>query len=397
MSSPQGRQVPRGQEQPKRLHYADEDQPYTSERRPVELGRAPNGVLTHGRDFLNQNNTRHEDGIDINTHNFELQSHRRFEKVLPSIERDLLDEHRDQTPLHGKTWQVSPLGSYGPPNRGRQQFPAPSVINLDDYEELPISKRRRTDSQQPTIFHSQGRTILVPIEQIDDRQPRYEQSREAAYRDDMGHSVPDKRIVPLPPKSDRAKSPISHQEVQILSPRKQLIPRRLNSVADRVEWYPQPRDHRQVPPSRIENVEHMPFRSRAVVAPPEYHNDSPSFFDSSHSSPRHHENNVVGFPSRHDVGVIANSDREFADSNRITRRLQPVEVADRSMPSRFNDVSMAYRQRDDDRRTDLGTFLPSTATADLHRHAKSLTGALAYFFTTATATVHGHTGRAIIH
>ena len=388
-SSPLDRRVPGGLEQPKRIHYADEDQPHSSERRPVELGQAPNGVLSQGRNFLNVSNSRQEDGVDLYAHNFEPQSHRRFEKVLPSIERDLLDEHSDQTSLHGKMRQVKPLGSYSPLIRGMQQLPARAIINLDDYEELPISKRRRTDVQQPSNFHSQAKTILVPIEQMDDRRPRHEQSREAAYRDDNGHSILDKRIVPLPPKEDRAKSSISHQELQLLSPRKQLIPIRLDSVADRVEWYPQSRDHRQVPLSRSENVEDLQFPSRTVFAPSEYSNDSPSFLDSSHFAPRLHESSDMGSPSRHEVGFVANSDRVYADSNGNTRPLQPSEVVDKSMPSRFSDMSMAHRQRDNDRRTDHGTYLPFTATADLYRNPEPSTGALAYFFTAATAIVRG--------
>ena len=256
-------------------------------------------------------------------------------------------------------------------------MPAPSIVNLDDYEKLPNSKRRRIDNQQPVGSYGPARTILVPIEHIDDRRPRYERSHEAVYRDDMGHLISDKRIVPLPPKEERARSPISYQEPQLSSPRKQ-IKRPLDQVADPVERFPRPRDHYQIPLSRSENVEDLQFPSRAIFAPTEYSNDSPSFFDSSQFASRHLESSEPGFPSRHDVGVIANSDRAYAASDGMTRRLQPLEVAEKSMPSRLSDLSIDGRQREGDRRSDRIIHLPFTAASDFHRHTKPSTGALAY-------------------
>ena len=274
------------------------------------------------------------------------------------------------------------------------QLPTPSIINLDDYEELPSSKRRRIDDQQPINSHSQGRTILVPIEQIDDRRVRYERPHEAVYRDDTGHIVSDNRIVPLPAKEERARPPISYQDLQLLSPRTQME-RRSNQVVDCGERYPQPRDHYQVPPSRSENVERLKFPTRAVFAPPECYNDSPSFFDSSQYTPRHHESSDPGYSSRHDAGAIANSDRVYANSNGTMHRLQHYEVAERSMPSQFSDMSIDYRQCDQDRRPDRVTYVPFTATADSHTHTRPSTGTLTYSVATATANVHGHAIHAI--
>lgn len=313
--------------------------------------------------------------------------------VLPSIERDLPDKQDDQTTLHGIARQVNPFGSYQPLNRRTLQLPAPSIINLDKYEELPSSKRRRIDDQHPVGSHSQGRTILVPIEQIDDHRLRYERPHEAVYRDGTRHFVSDTRIVPLPPKEERARHLISQQELQLFSPREQLD-RRPDQVADRGERYPQPRDHYQVPLSHSQNVENLRFPSDAVFAPPECYNDSPSFFNSSQFASRHRESSDLVFSSRRDVGVIADSDRIYADSDGMTRRSQPLGVPERrSMPSRLSDTSIDYRQRDDDRRPDRVTYVPFTATADLHRNSRQSTGALTYSFATAkaiaTAHVHG--------
>ena len=328
-----------------------------------------------GERFVSQNDVRQESGNDLHTHDLGAQPRRRSEMVLPSIERDVPDEHSDQTSLHGETGQVNPLGSYQPLRRGLQQLHAPSTINLDDYEELPSSKRRRVDNQQPVSSHGQSRTILVPIEQVDDRRPRYEQLHEAVYRGDREDFFPDKRIVPLPPKGERSRSPIHHQELQLSPPRNQIM-RRPGQVADRVEPYPQSRDHYQIPLSRSENVEDLQFYSRANFAPPEYSNDSPCFFQSSQFAPRRLESSDLGFPSRPNDGVIANSDRAYADSDGMTRRLQPFQVDERPMPSRFSEMSINYRQREDDRRPDRVTYLPVTATADLHRHTRPLRGAL---------------------
>lgn len=374
--SPQ--QDPRAQErsleQPKRIYYGEGDQPYNNGTRSMELRQVSNRVVKQGVRFVSQNGPRQENGNNLYAHDFDPQSRRRSEMVLPSIERDLPDKQGDQTTLHGKTRQVNPFGSYQPLNRGTQQLPLPSIINHDDYEELPSSKRRRIDDQQTLDSYSQGRTILVPIEQIDDRPLRYERPHEAVYRDDKGHFVSDERIVPLPAKEEWARPPISSQELQLFSPRTQMK-RRPDQVADRGERYPQPRDHYQVPLCRSENVENMQFPSRAAFTPPEYYNDSPSFFDSSQFALEHHESSDLGFSSRHDVGVIADSDRVYADSNGTMRRFQPFEAAERSMPSGLSDMSNNYRQRDDDRRPDRITYVPFNATADFYRHTKPPTGA----------------------
>ena len=299
--------------------------------------------------------------------------------VLPSIERDLPDKQGDRTSLYGETRQVNPSGSYQPLILRTQQFPAPSIINLDDHEELPSSKRRRMGDQQPVDSHSRGRTVLVPIEQIDDHRLRFDRPHEAAYRDDTGDFISDKRIVPLPPKEERARPPISHQELQLSSPRTQLE-RRADQVADRGERHLRPRDHFRVSLSRPENVENLQFPSRALFAPPEYYNDSPSFFDSSQSDPRHHESSDLGFSSRHDIGAIADSDRVYADSGGMMRRLPPLEVAEKSVPSRFSDMSIDYRQRDNDRRPNHVTYDPLTATADIQRYTRPSTGASTSLF-----------------
>lgn len=372
-------QDPRGHEgsleQPKRVYYAGEDQPHNNRIRRLELQQVPNRVFDQGESFVSQNDPRQENGNNIYAHEIDPQPSRRSEMVLPSIERDFPDKQGGQTSLHGKTRQLNPFGSHQALNRGTQRLPAPSVINLDDYEELPSSKRRRVDDQQPLDSHSQGRTILVPIEQIDDRRLRYERPHGNVHRDDTGDFVSDKRIVPLPPKEERVRPPLSHQELQLFSPRTQLE-RCPDQVADRGERYLQPRDHYRVPLSHPQNVENLQFPSRAVFAPPEYYNDSSSFFDSSRFASRHHDSSDLGFSSRHDAGVIADSDRVYAKPDGMMRRLQPLEVAEKSVPSRFSNMSIDYRQRDNDRMPDHISYVPLTATADSHRHTRPSTGAL---------------------
>lgn len=362
-------------EQPRMVYYAEDDKIHNNGTRSVELRQPRNRVFDLGERFVSQNDIRRENGDDLYGHDFGAQSRRRSEMVLPSIERDIRDEHSDQTSLHGKTRQVNPFGSYPSLHHGTQPLPAPSIINLDDYEELPSSKRRRIDEQQPVSSHGQSRTILVPIEQLDDRRPRYEQPHEAVYRGGGEDFVSDKRIVPLPPKGERARSPITHQELQFISPRKQIM-RQPDQVADRVEWYPPSRDHYQVPLSRSENVEDLQFPSRTDFAPREYLNDSPSFLQPSHFASRRLERSDSGFPSRHNIGAIANSDRAYAESDGMRSRLQTLGLAERSMPSRFSDMSMDYTPREDDRRPDRVTYLPVTAMADSHRDPRPLRGAL---------------------
>ena len=369
-----------GLEQPKRVYFAEKDQPHDNRTQIVELRQPPNRSFDLGERFVNQDNIRQESGNSLYADEFEAPSRRRSEMVLPSIERDIPNEFSDQISLNGRSRQVNPFGPYRPLSRGMQQLPAPSIINLDDYEDPPSGKRRRIDDQQPVNSHGHSRTMLVPLEQIDDHRPWYQRPHETIYRDDGGHSVSDKRIVPLPPKGERARSPIDHQELQLISPHKQSM-RRLDHVVDRVERYPQPRDHYQIPLSRAENVEDAQFPSRAKVVPPVYLKDSPSFFQSSQVAPRHLESSDLGVSSRHHVGVIANSDRAYANSNGMTRRLQPSEVAERSTPSRFSDMSINHRQRDDDGRPDRATYLPITGTADLRRHTGPSKGMLVYFIT----------------
>ncbi len=355
----------RSLEQPKTIYYAKEDQPYNNETRSLGLRQVSNRSFDQGVRFVSQNGPGQENGSNLYVHDVEAQSRQRSEMVLPSIERDLPNGKSDQITLHEETRQVNPFESYQPLNRGAQHLPVHSIVNLNDYEEQPNSKRRRIDDQQPIDSYSQRRTILVPIEQIDDRPRRYEKPREAAYRDGNEHSVSDKRIVPLPPKEERVRPPPSNQELQLFSPRTQME-RRLDQIADHGARYPQPRDHYQLPLSRSENVE--------------LYNNSPSFFDSSQFIPRHHESSGLGFSSRHDVGVIAESDRVYAGSDETMRRFQPWEATERTMPSRFSDMSIDHRRRDEDRRPDRITYVPSIATADYRRHTRPPTGALSFFF-----------------
>ena len=362
-----------GLEQPKRIFYPEEDRPDSNGTQLLEGPQVPTRVFYQGERLSIQNNPSQKNREDIYPHGLEPQPRRRSDMVLPSIERDLPDNQGDQTSLQGETRQVNSFHSYQPLIRGTQQLPAPSIVNVDDYEELPSSKRRRIDDQQPINAHSQARTVLIPIERIDDRQFRYERPHEAVYRNDAGQFVSDNRIVPLPPKEERVRPIISRQEFQLAPPITQME-RRPERVADRGERYSQPRDHYQAPLSRSENVENLQFPSRAFFAPPEYCNDSSSFFESFQFAPRRHESSDLGFSSRHDVGVIANSDRVYADSDGMMRRLQPLEVAERSMPSRLSDMSINYRQRDDDRRPDRDMYLPFTASDDSHRQMKPLTG-----------------------
>lgn len=366
-----------GLEQPKRVYHAGKDELYHNGTRPVEVRQPPTRAFDRGERFVSQNDNGQEDVNHLYTRDFEMRTRRRSEMVLPSIERDLPDEHSDWTSLHGKKRHVNPSGSDQTFTRGIPQLPAPSIIDLHDYGELPNSKRRRIDNQQPVCSHGQARTMLVPIEQIDDRRPRYERPHDALYRNDTGHTVLDKRIVPLPPKDERARSRISHQELQLLSPRNP-IKRCPDQVADHVERYPRPHDHYQIPLSRSENVENLQFPSRASFTPQEHSKDSPSFFESSQFAPRHLESSDLGFPSRHDVGVIANSDRAYADSAGTTRYFQPLEVAERSMPSRFSEMSIDCRQRDGGRMPDCVTYLPFTATTDFPRHTRQSRGSSAY-------------------
>lgn len=376
-------------EQSNRIYYAEEDQPHNNGIRPIELRQVPNRVIDQDERFVSQNDPRQENGGNRYGHDFEPKSRRRSEMVLPSIERDLPDKEGDQTSLYGKARQVNSIDSYQPLNRGAQQLPAPSIINLDDYEELPSSKRRRVDDQRPVDSLGQGRTVLVPIEQIDDHRLRYERPHEAVYRDEMGYLASDKRIVPLPSKEERTKPPVSHQELQPISSRTQME-RRPDEVVDRGDRHHL--DHYRVPLSRSENVERLQFPSRSVFAPPEYYNDSPSFLDSSSFAPEHHKSNDHRFSLRRKVGVNADSDRVYAHSDEMMRHLQPQEGAGRSIPSRFSDMSIGHWQRDDDRRPDRVTYIPLTTTADFHRHTTPSSGALIYSFAIPTANVRKHAG-----
>ena len=360
------------------MYYAEKDRPLAHRTNPVELRQPPNRGFDLGERFVNQDKIRQEKGNSLYADDIEVPSRRRSEMVLPSIERDVPSEHSDQILFDGRSRQVNPFGPYRPLSSGVQQLPAPSVINLDDYEDPPNGKRRRIDDQQPVNSHGHSRTMLVPLEQIDDHQPWSQRPHKAIYRDDGEHFVSDKRIVPLPPKGERARSPIGHQELQLVSPHEQSM-RPLDQVVDRGERYPQSRDHYQIPLSRGENVEDSHFPSRSKVVPPVYLKDSPSFFQSSQVAPRYLESSDLGVSSRHPIGVIANSDRAYANSNGMTRRLQPSAVAERSTPPRFSDMSIHYRHRDDDGRPDRTTYLPITGMADLQRQTGPSTGASVYF------------------
>ena len=361
------------------MYYAEKDRPRDNRTQVVELRQPPNTAFDLGERFVNQDNIRQESGNSLYADDFDAPSRRRSEMVLPSIERDIPNEHGDQISLNGRSRQVNPFGPYRPLSRGMQHLPAPAIIDLDDCEDPPSGKRRRIDDQQTVNSHGHSRTMLVPLEQIDEHQPWYQRPHEAMYRDDGGHSVSDKRIVPLPPKGERARSPIGHQELQPITPHRQSM-RRVDQVVDRVERYPQSRDHYQIPLSRAENVEDSQFPSRAKVVPPVYLKDSPSFFQSSQVATRHLESSDFGVSSRHHIGVIANSDRTYAHSNGMTRRLQPLEVAERSTPPRFSDMSIDYRHRDEDGRPDRATYFPVTGMAELQRQTGPSTGVSVYFF-----------------
>ena len=378
-------------EQSNRIYYAEEDHPHNNRIRPVEIRQVPNRVIDQNERFVSQNDSRQENGQSRYGHDVEPESRRRSEMVLPSIERDLPNKQGDQTSLYGKARQVDSFDSYQPLNGGTQQLPGPSIINLHDYEEAPSSKRRRVDDQRPVDSLSQSRTVLVPIEQIDDHRLRYEEPHEAVYRDETGYFASDKRIVPLPPKEERTKPPVSHQELQRISPRTQME-WRPDEVADRGERHPL--DHYRVPLSRSENVEHLQFPSRSVFAPPEYHNDSPSFLDSSSFAPENHKSNDQRFSLRHKVGVNADSDRVYAHSDETMRYIQPLEGAGRSIPTRFSDMSIDHWQRDDDRRPDRVSYIPLTTTADFQRPTEPSSGAFICSFV-ATANVRKYAGNAI--
>ena len=371
-------------EQPERIYYSAEDQPPNNGKRPNELRQFTNSVFDHGEDSVGRNVSR-EDSRRYG-HNLEPQSRRRSNMILPSIERDLPDEEGDQTSGHGRVWQVNPFGSYQPLSREAQRMPAHSIINVDDYEEPSSRKRRRTDDQQSIDSHTQGKTILVPIEQIDDRRHGYERIHEPVYHDDSEHFVADKRIVPLPPKEERANPFVSYQELQPLSPRPR-VEMHSDQMNDRGNCHPQPRHRYQVPLSRSENVQRSEFPSRAIMTPPEYCNDSPSFVDSFQYASRFHESSDLGIASRRDIGVIADSDRFYAGPNGMMHCLEPTAVTERLMPSQSSDMSIDYRQRDNDRRLGRPARVIDNTTADVYTHARPSIGVLSRSSATATAKV----------
>ena len=375
----------RSLEQPERIYYSADDQPPSNGKRPTELRQLSNRVYDHGEDFIGQNVSREDSRLS--GHNPEAQPRRRSNMILPSIERDLPDEEGDQTSGHGRLWQVNPFGSYQPLSREVQRLPAHPIIEIDDYEEPSSRKRRRIDDQRSIDPHTQGKTILVPIEQVNDRQLGFDRTHEPVYHDDPEHFVADKRIVPLPPKEERARPSVTYQELQPLSPRTQ-VEMHLDQMNDRGSNHPQPRHRYQVPLSRSENVQRIEFPSRAVFTPPEYYNDSPSFVDSSQYAPRFHESNDLGIASRRDVGDIAHSDRFYAGPNGMMHRLLPTEVNERSMPSQFSDMSINYRQRDNDRRLGRPAQVPHSNTADVYTHARPSTGVLSNSSAIATANVN---------
>ena len=384
-SSQQDRSIyKRSLEQPERIYYSAEDQPPSNGKRPTELRQFTNSVFDHGEDFVGQNVSREDSRLY--GHNLEPQPRRRSNMILPSIERDLPDEKGDQTSGHGRGWQVNPFGSYQPLSREAQRMPAHSIINVDDHEEPSSRKRRRTDDQQSIDSHTQGKTILVPIEQVDDRRHGYERTHEPVYYDDSEHFVADKRIVPLPPKEERARPSVSYQELQPLTPRTR-VQIHSDQMDDRGNCHPQPRHRYQVPLSRSENVQRSEFPSRAIMTPPEYYNDSPSFVDSSQYASRFHESSDIGIASRRDIGVIADSDRFYAGPNGMIHRLEPTAVTERLMPSQFSDMSIDYRQRDNDRRLGRPAQVLDSTTADVYTHARPSTGVLSCSSATATANV----------
>lgn len=391
-SRPNRRVHDEGLEQSNRIFYAEKGQPHNNGIRPIELRQVPERVIDQDERFVSQNDTRQENGENRYGHDLEPESRRRSDMVLPSIERDLPNKQGDQTSLYGKARQVNSFDSYQPLNRGRQQLPAPSIINLDGYEELPSSKRRRVDEQRPVDSLNQGRSVLVPIEQIDDHRLRRERPHEAVYRDETGYFASDKRIVPLPPKEERTKPPVSHQELQQAFSRTQME-RRPDEVFNRGDRHPL--DHYRVPLSRSENVDYLQFPSRSVYAPPEYYNDSPSFLDSSSFAPEHHESNDQRFSLRRKIGVNADSDRIYAHSDETMRPLQPLEGAERSIPSRFNDMSIDHWQHDDDRKPDRVTYIPINTSANFHRHTAPSSGALIYSVAIATVKVRKYAGNAM--
>ncbi|KAM0806053.1 hypothetical protein BDR22DRAFT_465 [Usnea florida] len=338
----------RSLEQPERVYYSADDQPPNNGKRPTELQQFPNRVYDHGEDFIGQNVSREDNRLY--GHNPQAQPRRRSNIILPSIERDLPDEEGDQTSRHGRVRQVNPFGSYQPLSREVQRLPAHSIIEVDDYEEPSSRKRRRIDDQQSIDSHTQGKTILVPIEQVNDRQLGFDRTHEPVYHDDPEHFVADKRIVPLPPKEERARPPVIYQELQPLSPRTQ-VEMHSDQMNDRGSIHSQPRHRYQVPLSHSENVQRIEFPSRAVFTPPEYHNDSPSFVDSSQNAPSFRESNDLGIASRRDVGVIADSDRFYAGPNGMMHRLQPTE-------------------RDNGRRLGRPAQVPHSNTADVYTHAR---------------------------
>ena len=374
----------RGLDQPKRIYYSADDQPPNNGKCPTELRHFPNSEFDHGEDFVGQNVSREDSRLY--GHNLEPQLRRRSNMILPSIERDLPDAEGDQTSGRGRSWQVNPFGSYQPLDREAQRLPAHSIINVDDYEEPSSRKRRRIDDQQSIDSHTQGKTILVPIEQIDDRWPGYEMTHEPVYHDDSEHFVADKRIVPLPPKEERARPPVSYQELQPLSPRTR-VEMHSDQMNDHGNNHLQPRHRYQVPLSRSENVQRSEFPSRAIFTPPEYYNDSPSFVNSSQYASRLHESSDLGIASRRDVGVIADSDRYYAGPNGMMHGLQPTAVTERLMPSQFSDMSIDYRQRDNDRKLGRPAQVLDGTTADVYTIARPSTGVLSYSSATATANV----------
>ena len=357
------------------MYQAEQDKFHQNSVPSGEPRLVSNTVFNEDERFVSHDMRRDKDN-NLYAHDFGTHAPQRSEMVLPSIERDIHGGVNEAPPPHREVRQVNPFGSYQPPiDTGLRQLPAHSIINLDNYEESPSSKRRRIDDQQPLSSHGQARTVLVPIEQMNTRQLRYELPYEAAHIDGTRQSILDKRIVPLPPKEERARSPISHWEPQL--PSREKLERLPDQVVDRVERYPQPRDHYQIPLSRSQKVDDLQFPSRAALfTPPKSSNHSSSFFDSSQYAPRHVENSDLAFPLRHNVGAIASSDRVDADSNRMSRHFQRLEAAERSVPSRVQDMSFDHKRYEGDRRVDHVTFPLSVPTSGLHRHTGPSTGAL---------------------
>lgn len=308
-------------------------------------------------------------------HDSERKWRRCAEIVLPSIERDLSDADHQPKSFPDQTKQ-DPYLLQEDFNPRPRQHSEPFFTEFEGYQESPHSKRRRIADEQRFETHRADKTILVPLERIEDRPSMYGTPVEAVYSAGMRNVASDTGIAPLP-SMKVARSPTSLRQVNTFGQPAQMD--RQVILEERQQKHVLPRNHFQIPLSR--NREKPQISLHAVHAPLKYHNDSPTILETSHFAPTYYENFDLHSPSRHDISAIPIDDRAFVKSREALQSTQWCGESQRSIPSQFEDLSVNYRQHQKygndmsrDPQTESGLHAVDTAAADDHEYSRQSIG-----------------------